>query len=125
MHSFADKIHRKDLFHLFQEYAQVEQSSRQNDDLFFAKIQIDWVQSDSVYIMNIRKGWINDFLICFFQFPDFGYSSEKKFSAHHKFKDPNKLPPKINFILKEKVTYEELETDPPITIVSVPTEMEP
>jgi len=44
-----------------------------------------------------------------------------------KIKNPRvgtKLPLKINIEIK-KVTYEDSETYPPITIVSVPTEMEP
>ena len=66
----------KDLIHLFQEYVQVEQFSKQNDDLFFAKILIDWIQSDSICKMVIREFRIDDFLICYLQFQDFSYGTE-------------------------------------------------
>ena len=72
----------KDLFYLFQEYAHLEQFRKENDDLLFAKILIDWVQTDSITIMHVGQCWIDDFLICNLQFPDFSYSTE-----NHELKD--------------------------------------
>ena len=47
-----------------------------NDDLFLAKILIDWVQSNSISIVCVGQCWIDDFLICNLQFPDFSYNTE-------------------------------------------------
>ena len=63
-------------------FVQVEQFNKQSDDLLFAKILIDWKQNYSIREIAIRDCRIDDFLICYLQFPDFSYSTE-----NHELKD--------------------------------------